>query len=68
MIAIVFTVIIIHRFVGKRYYSFYTNRAKAPKEGRPITDFCLPASVDKVDAVFTWAHNQMTYIVSGEFL
>ncbi|XP_067937528.1 matrix metalloproteinase-17-like [Watersipora subatra] len=54
-------------FIGKKYYLFQSNRIhpSTPAGGRPIADFCLPNSVNKVDAVFFWEHNKMTYIISG---
>ena len=37
-----------------------------PREGRPITEFGIPADVKHIDTVFTWGFNKRTYFVSGD--
>jgi len=51
-------------FSGKNYVEFTSNQRSDIV--RPIVDFCLPTSVEKVDAVFVWGRNRKTYIIVGD--
>nr|KAG5713310.1 hypothetical protein BaRGS_007837 [Batillaria attramentaria] len=55
-------------FAGDRYWVFNANRMVTgfPSEGRPITEFGIPADVKHIDTVFTWSFNKRTYLVSGD--
>ena len=60
--------VLFYVFIGDKYYVFAANQIHpvTPEGGRPLTEYCLPTSVNKVDAVFVWGHNEMTYIISGK--
>lgn len=51
--------------IGKMYYVFNSNELK---DGYPkaLTTLGLPASLDKIDAVLVWGHNNRTYFYSGD--
>ncbi|XP_031640524.1 matrix metalloproteinase-2 isoform X2 [Contarinia nasturtii] len=51
-------------FIGKMYYVFNSNKLE---DGYPkaLTTLGLPASLDKIDAVLVWGHNNRTYFYSG---
>ncbi|XP_055313024.1 matrix metalloproteinase-2-like isoform X2 [Sitodiplosis mosellana] len=51
-------------FMGKMYYVFNSNKLE---DGYPkaLTTLGLPATVDKIDAVLVWGHNNRTYFYSG---
>ncbi|XP_055313723.1 matrix metalloproteinase-2-like isoform X2 [Sitodiplosis mosellana] len=51
-------------FIGKMYYVFNSIQLE---DGYPkaLTSLGLPASVDKIDAVLVWGHNDRTYFYSG---
>lgn len=51
-------------FIGKSIYVFNTDRLE-PGYPRPLTDLGLSPSVDKIDAVLVWSHNNRTYFYSG---
>lgn len=53
---------------GDRYWTFNANHMVAgfPSEGRPITEFGIPADVKHIDTVFIWGFNQRTYLVYGD--
>lgn len=55
-------------FSGDRYWTFNANHMVAgfPSEGRPITEFGIPADVKHIDTVFIWGFNQRTYLVYGD--
>ncbi|CAG5121963.1 unnamed protein product, partial [Candidula unifasciata] len=55
-------------FSGDRYWVFNANHLynQFPSEGRPITEFNIPADVKKIDAAFVWGYNKRTYLVSGD--
>lgn len=50
-------------FIGIRYFVFNANKFKFK---RRLTHLGLPASLKKIDAIFTWGRNNVTYIFSGE--
>lgn len=52
-------------FSGKRYWIFDGLNFLHP-EARPITDFGLPDTLEKVDAAMLWSKNQKTYIFAGD--
>ena len=58
----------ISRVSGDRYWIYNANRMVTgfPREGRPITEFGIPADVKHIDTVFTWGFNKRTYFVSGD--
>ena len=37
-----------------------------PKEGRLLTELGIGKDVKKIDAVFVWAYNKRTYLVTGD--
>lgn len=51
--------------IGKMYYVFNSDELK---DGYPkaLTTLGLPASLDKIDAVLVWGHNNRTYFYSGD--
>lgn len=55
-------------FSGDRYWVYNANHLSAgfPSEGRPLTDFSIPADVPRIDAAFIWGYNKRTYLVSGD--
>ncbi|KAH9503874.1 Matrix metalloproteinase-14 [Bulinus truncatus] len=55
-------------FSGDRYWVFNGNHRMSnfPVEGRPLTEFSIPADVKKIDAAFVWGYNMRTYLVSGD--
>lgn len=55
-------------FAGDRYWVYNANQLITgfPSEGRPITEFGIPADVKHIDTVFTWGFNKRTYLVSGD--
>ncbi|XP_005107864.2 uncharacterized protein LOC101848145 [Aplysia californica] len=55
-------------FSGDRFWVFNANHllSRFPVEGRPITEFNIPADVKKIDAAFQWSYNKRTYLVSGD--
>ncbi|XP_059173440.1 matrix metalloproteinase-2-like isoform X2 [Physella acuta] len=55
-------------FSGDRYWVYNANHLSAgfPAEGRPLTDFSIPADVPRIDAAFIWGYNKRTYLVSGD--
>ncbi|XP_058812024.1 matrix metalloproteinase-2-like [Topomyia yanbarensis] len=52
-------------FSGKLYWIFDGLNFLHP-EARPITDYGLPDSLQKVDAAMVWSKNQKTYIFAGD--
>ena len=50
-------------FIGIRYFVFNANKFKFK---RRLTHLGLPVDVKKIDAIFTWGRNNVTYIFSGE--
>ena len=36
-----------------------------PQEGKPITELGIGRDIKKIDAVFVWAYNKRTYLVTG---
>uniref|UniRef100_A0A0B6Z285 Peptidase metallopeptidase domain-containing protein n=1 Tax=Arion vulgaris TaxID=1028688 RepID=A0A0B6Z285_9EUPU len=55
-------------FSGDRYWVFNANHLinGFPSEGRPITEFNIPADVKSINAAFVWGYNKRTYLVSGD--
>ncbi|XP_055861397.1 matrix metalloproteinase-2-like isoform X2 [Biomphalaria glabrata] len=55
-------------FSGDRYWVFNGNHRtnNFPQEGRPLTEFNIPADVKNIDAAFVWGYNMRTYLVSGD--
>jgi len=39
-----------------------------PEEGRRISELGIDKSVKKIDAVFVWAYNKRTYLVSRIYM
>ena len=50
-------------FIGLRYFVFNANKFKFK---RRLTHLGLPSDLKKIDAIFTWGRNNVTYIFSGE--
>lgn len=53
-----------HLKIGKMYYVFNSN---VLEDGypKPLTKLGLPPSLEKIDAVLVWGHNNRTYFYSG---
>lgn len=53
---------------GDRFWVFSGNHMvpNFPKEGRPISELGIDKEVKKIDAVFVWAYNKRTYLVTGD--
>lgn len=47
-------------------YWIFNGSRMTPDSPRPITDFGLPADLDKLDAALVWAKNKRTYLFSGD--
>ncbi|KAG8328951.1 Matrix metalloproteinase-15 [Homalodisca vitripennis] len=61
----------IHRFNldrghGRNKYWVYNGNDIVEGSPRPISDYGLPNTVKKVDAVMVWAKNRKTYLFSGD--
>lgn len=54
-------------FKGDRFWMFSSNHIMSnfPVEGKLITELGIDKGVNKIDAVFVWAYNKRTYLVSG---
>lgn len=50
-------------FMGKKMYVYESSTLVAVSA---LTDLGLPAYVKKIDAIFTWGHNNRTFIFAGE--
>ena len=50
-------------FLGKKIYVFESSTLVSVSA---LTDLGLPAYVKKIDAIFTWGHNNRTFIFAGE--
>ncbi|XP_053375435.1 matrix metalloproteinase-2-like [Mercenaria mercenaria] len=55
-------------FKGDRFWMFSSNHmvSNFPKEGRRLTELGIDKEVKKIDAVYVWAYNKRTYLVTGD--
>ena len=58
------------QFSGDRFWLYNSNYmvSNFPEEGRRISELGIDKSVKKIDAVFVWAYNKRTYLVSRIYM